>query len=139
MTVCCIIYWIYPHGQPLREPLTGNESNVFDWLVANVIYANDTPTNCAPSIHVANSIFTTIALQRSDAMKKYRILLVGAHVLNLLIIASTLFIKQHSVIDAILGIALAAVVYVLVYAINWRGQYEQFMERRAKRKAMQTA
>lgn len=139
MTICCIIYFLYPHGQPLREPLTGNEKSVFDWLVANVIYANDTPTNCAPSIHVANSIFTTIALQRSKAIKKYKLLLIGAHLLNLLIIASTMFIKQHSVIDAILGVALAAVVYLLVYAIDWRGQYESFLERRAKRKSMQTA
>ena len=36
-----------------------------------------------------------------------------------MIILSTMFLKQHSVLDVIGGVVLGAIMYGLVYCINW--------------------
>ena len=80
------------------------------------IYRTDTPTNVLPSIHVFNSIGVCIAIWHSSALKKHRWIQYGSYVLALLIILSTVFLKQHSVTDVIAAFVLACVIYPFVYA-----------------------
>nr|WP_272507411.1 phosphatase PAP2 family protein [Clostridium aestuarii] len=81
------------------------------------IYSVDPPTNVCPSIHVINSVAVNAVVWNSSLFsnnKKVKFLSVTAMVL---ICASTMFIKQHSVIDVIAGITLSTVLYVFIFTI----------------------
>ncbi len=114
MTIFLIISTIYPNGTYLR-PIVFPRDNVFTDLV-KMIYAADTPTNLFPSIHVYNSIGTHLALKNSTIFKKKKGFLLASQVLCILIILSTMFIKQHSLFDVLTGIGLAFFMWLLVYA-----------------------
>lgn len=114
MTIFLIICTIFPNGLNLR-PTAFERSNIFVEMV-KYVYATDTPTNVLPSIHVYNTIGICIAIAHSDALKKHRRIQFGSYVLGLLIILSTIFLKQHSITDVIAAAALACIVYPFVYA-----------------------
>lgn len=124
MTICLIIFIVYPHGQPLRVHLTGHETNIFDRMV-HTVYSCDNPADTAPSIHVLNSIAVTFAIARSEFFKKRKVFIIAAHILNVLIILSTVFIKQHSIIDVVLAIALGAMMQFFIYKINWNKFFQK--------------
>ena len=105
MTVFLVVSYIYPNVQYLR-PAVFPRSNIFTRLVAE-IYRTDTPTNILPSIHVFNSLAVYFAIHHCQALKDRKWLQRGALILSVLIILSTMFIKQHSVIDVCLGTTLA--------------------------------
>ena len=83
------------------------------------LYATDTPTNLFPSVHVFNSIAVNIAVWHSDNFKKNKAVRYGSAVLMVLIILSTMFLKQHSVFDVVTGMVLAVFMYSVVYTTNW--------------------
>lgn len=119
MTFFLILCTIFPNGLNLR-PTTFARDNIFVDLV-KYVYATDTPTNVLPSIHVFNSIGACIAIAHSDTLrKKHRKIQYGSYVLAVLIIMSTVFLKQHSVTDVIAALALACIVYPFVYATQER-------------------
>lgn len=113
MTVFLIISTIYPNGQILR-PTTFERDNIFVDMVRQ-LYRSDTPTNIFPSIHVYNSIGVYLAIRHSKRLKKHPLVQHGSFALAVLIILSTMFLKQHSVIDVIGAGLLAIPVYHLVY------------------------
>lgn len=114
MTFFLFLCTVFPNGQNLR-PVTFARDNIFVDLVKQ-IYSTDTPTNVLPSIHVFNSLGVCIAIWHSEALKKHRKIQYGAYLLAVLIILSTVFLKQHSVTDVIAAFALACVIYPFVYA-----------------------
>lgn len=118
MTVFLIICTIFPNALNLR-PTTFARDNVFVDLV-KVVYRADTPTNVLPSIHVFNSIGSCIAIAHSDALKKHRVVQYSAYTLAVLIILSTVFLKQHSVTDVIAAVAMACIIYPFVYVTEER-------------------
>ena len=113
MTVFLVVPYIYPNVQHLR-PAVFPRSNIFTRLVAE-IYRTDTPTNILPSIHVFNSLAVYFAIHHCQALKDRKWLRRGALILSVLIILSTMFIKQHSVIDVCLGTTLALFGHLLFY------------------------
>ena len=115
MTLFLIICSVFPNGLNLR-PETFARDNVFVDLVKH-LYRTDTPTNVLPSIHVFNSLGAMIAIGRSKKLAKYRGIQIGVYTFALLIIMSTVFLKQHSIIDVIAAFAMACVIYPLVYGI----------------------
>lgn len=117
MSVCLLICTLWPNGQDLRvEEFT--KDNFLTSLMGFIYYA-DTNTNVFPSIHVFNSVGAVILIYKSHILKKYTWIKVGSIILSTLIILSTMFLKQHSVLDALGGLALGAVMYIPVYAVNW--------------------
>lgn len=118
MTIFLIVSTIYPNGQILR-PREFERDNIFVDMV-KYIYAADTPTNIFPSIHVYNSIGVQIAIRNSEHLKENKFVQHGSFVLAVLIILSTMFLKQHSVIDVIGAFVLAVPVYHLAYATEPR-------------------
>ena len=114
MTFFLLLCTVFPNGLNLR-PVTFERENVFVDLVRH-IYRTDTPTNVLPSIHVFNSIGVCIAIWHSEALKKHRKIQYASYLLAVLIILSTMFLKQHSVTDVIAAFALACVIYPFVYA-----------------------
>ncbi len=115
MSVSLIICLTVPNGQNLRVTELGG-GNLFTNLVS-VIYSADTNTNVLPSMHVVGSIGIICALYDSKLFKKVKIFML---ILGVLICASTVFIKQHSILDVIAGVLLAAVTILLVYILPRR-------------------
>ncbi len=113
MTVFLIISTIFPNGQVLR-PTVFERDNIFVDMVKR-LYRTDTPTNIFPSIHVYNSIGICISILRSKKLRKYKWIPHTSVVLTVLIILSTLFLKQHSILDAISAGLLSIVAYRIVY------------------------
>ncbi len=113
MTIFLAVSYLYPNGHQLRPDFFARD-NLCVELVKN-LYLADTATNILPSIHVFNSLAAYMAISRCPALcrrawvKWGSLLLVGA------IILSTMFLKQHSVIDVILGAAMAGIGYLLFY------------------------
>lgn len=113
MTIFLIICTVFPNELNLRPHTFANDT-VFTRLVQQ-LYSTDTPTNVLPSIHVYNSLGAAIAIGHSQALKKHRGIQFVSYGLAGLIILSTMFLKQHSVTDVIAAVALAFMIYPLIY------------------------
>lgn len=136
MTVFLVVSTVYPNGHYLR-PRVFERDNVFISMVKG-LYMLDTPTNLFPSIHVYNSLGVHLAVMHSEKLREKKWVKRGSFVMMLSIIASTMFLKQHSVFDVITACLTALVMYTLVYARDWqvgrRAEYErQYHEKRRYR------
>ncbi len=117
MTVFLVISTLYPNGHNLR-PYYFTHHNMFTAL-CEWLYSTDTPTNLFPSIHVYNSLGIHFAVMHSSYFKDKKHVQHASLVLCVLIILSTMFIKQHSVFDVSTAFMLAFVMYNVVYIKNW--------------------
>jgi membrane-associated phospholipid phosphatase len=133
MTVCLIIYTIWPNGHHLRVDLHSlGRSNIFTYFLS-YIYTVDTATNVFPSIHVFNSIASYLAISKSDRLKKYKWIQNSALILTILICMSTVLLKQHSVLDIFGAVALNIAMYFIVYVPDWSKIYAARRARREQR------
>ena len=116
MTIALIVYTVFPNGLNLR--LTDIGRNNILVTIVQFLYASDTPTNVCPIIHVFATISAHLCLVKSKHMQKLnsrkRIKKVS-WVLTVLICLSTVFLKQHSVIDLICGAILSIGLYFVVF------------------------
>ena len=113
MTIFLIVSTIYPNGLQLR-PETFTRDNIFVDMVRQ-LYAVDTSTNVLPSIHVYNSLGAYIAISQCRKLKQYKWVQIFTLLLTISIILSTMFLKQHSVIDVVAAFFMAGIMYVIVY------------------------
>ena len=118
MTISLILYVIFPNGLQLRTEIVRDN---FCSRLAKLIYRMDTPTNVCPSIHVASSVAISIVTLKSRLRKDHPVWAVLVVCWMVLICVSTFFVKQHSIIDALCGIALTALLCIPVYGLDWRG------------------
>ncbi len=128
MSICLIIYMIWPNCQNLRVTEFPRE-NLLTWGV-QFIYTLDTATNVCPSIHVYNSIGVHIAIAHSETLGKNKWIRLGSFILMILICLSTVFLKQHSAFDGICALPLAFIMYVLVYKVDYSMLMQKIKERR---------
>lgn len=128
MSICLIIYMIWPNCQNLR-PVVFPRENVLTEAV-KFLYSIDTATNVCPSIHVYNSIGVHIAISQSEKLGKNKWIKRGSFILMITICLSTVFLKQHSVFDGICAVSLACIMYLLVYKVDYSGFAEKMKERR---------
>lgn len=110
---------LFPNGQDLR-PAAFERDNIFTRLIG-AIYKVDTNTNVLPSLHVVGAFAAYFGLCDSKFGKKVWVNISGL-LLAILITASTVFIKQHSILDVYAGLAVSAVLYILVYVMIKRAQ-----------------
>lgn len=115
-TFSILFFFILPNGQNLR-PAAFSEDTFFTRLVG-LIYSVDTNTNVLPSIHALGSVAVLIAAYDCPGFRPWLRLLYA--LAALLICASTLFIKQHSILDIFAGILLAVPIYFGVYVLPRR-------------------
>ena len=87
---------------------------------AIVIYANDTNTNCCPSIHVLNQMAVHIGLCKSKLFRNRKGWKIASLIATILICASTCFIKQHSIVDVSFALLMEIPLYLLVFKVNWK-------------------
>ncbi len=120
MTVCLIIYTFFPNCQMLRvDYSTLNRQNfLIDWLAQ--LQAGDAPYNVFPSIHCLNSIGMNIALAKNQWFKKHPWALITVTLLTISICLSTVFVKQHSILDFFGAIGLSLILYPIAYVIPWK-------------------
>lgn len=113
MTICLIIFTIWPTTFDYRPArISGTPLERF---FLNIVYTADKPTNVFPSIHVYNSIGCAIALIKSEYFKGNNKIKVFAIISAIMITLSTMFIKQHSILDAIGAAVIAIILYYVVY------------------------
>ena len=114
-SVTLLIYLLFPTCQHLR-PQTFARDNPFTRFVA-YFYRFDTNTNVCPSLHVIGSFAACFALWNTErfSSKSWR----AANVVCcVLICISTVFMKQHSVLDVAAALPLCLGGYVLCYLTN---------------------
>lgn len=102
------MYFIFPTCQELR-PTVFARDNLFTRFLEG-FYAFDTNTNVFPSVHVIGSLGVMFAAWQSKGLQ-HPAWKAGFFVTAVLIILSTMFIKQHSVWDVTAGILVSIVVY----------------------------
>ena len=108
-----VTYLLFPNCQHLRPTLLGGD--LLTRFTAK-LYAADTNTNVCPSIHVIGSFAVYFAARdiRRIRAKGWRL---GFLTMAVLISLSTVFLKQHSVLDVLAGLAVCAAAYPLIYRV----------------------
>ena len=113
-TVFCILV---PNCQELR-PADLEVADIFTWAV-QLTYDLDTNTNVFPSVHVLGVMAALAAVWHTPGLRRpaWRW---GVTLYAALIMVSTVFVKQHAVIDVLAGLLTGAIAYVFVYVIVGR-------------------
>ena len=112
VTVSTTVFLIYPTCQNLR-PESFERSNLFTWILG-LMYQADTPTNVCPSEHVIGAIAMLAAACHCRYFKTpLRLTLTG--ISTVLICLSTLFLKQHSVLDLLYALPLCGAAWALCF------------------------
>lgn len=115
MSSTYVLYLLFPNGQALRPDVaglgTGPEADLLRWL-----YSHDTPTNVNPSLHVIDTMAVWFAWGREAVYRQSRTVRAAVALVCLAIIASTVLIKQHSVLDIATGLAWSLLWYGLIYS-----------------------
>ena len=93
-TLAVAVYRLYPSMQTLRPAVFPRE-NVFTDAV-RFLYWLDTPTNILPSEHVIGSAAVIFAAWKSESLRRHRL---SVLLLGVVICVSTVFLKQHSLLD----------------------------------------
>ncbi len=116
--VAMTVYILYPNVQNLR-PEVFPRDNIFSRLIG-VIYTADTNTNVFPSLHVGYSIAIASAwLKEKNASAIWKFFVV---IFVILVCLSTVFLKQHSVLDGFASAAMCLVAEVVIYRDFWKAK-----------------
>ena len=128
-TATLLIYVIYPTAQDLR-PNEFARNNIFTHIVS-MLYNFDTNTNVCPSMHVIGSFAVYFSARNSKhfGTRGWRIAFL---IVALLISISTVFLKQHSVVDIFAALILCAIVYPFVYSTEKISEYAVNDEKKAE-------
>ena len=110
--VTMVIYIIYPTCLELR-PETIPQTFILSDIV-RFVYTVDTPENVCPSLHILGmfGMFFWSWDARGKASLFWKIVMVIATVA---IVLSTLFMKQHSVVDVIVALPIAFIGWLLCF------------------------
>lgn len=120
MVAAGIPFWLfYPVTVP-RDPIIVNDLWTFGLALTRMI---DPPTNCFPSMHVAEAAFAALIVRRHDRLVGN--VLIGT---TLLIWYSTLALGQHWIVDGAMGLGMA----LIANALAFRGVAKEEFESRTR-------
>lgn len=108
-----LIWILIPNAQNLRPEIFPRD-NFLSSVVA-FLYSIDTNTNVFPSVHVVGALGAMMAFLDCRTLRGKHLLHVLIVLLALLICASTLFVKQHALLDTLAAFALALAVSLPLY------------------------
>lgn len=123
MSVAYLGFWFYPTVAPLTERKVVN--GFAEWSL-QLFYDIDQPYGCFPSLHVAYSFVGALACYRM-----HRGVGIAGALWSVLIGLSTVYTKQHFVVDAIAG----GIMGVAAYWLFLRGRPHQPVPDDEKRQA----
>lgn len=112
-----LVFFLFPTCQYLRPASFPRQNLLTKWVAA--VYAADTSTNVCPSIHVIGSLAVWFAAKDTTGLPRLlrRVLI---PVTAILICTSTVFVKQHSLLDVLAALAVCAWGYRIVYRVPAR-------------------
>ena len=119
MTISLLVYTFFPNGTDLRVSVDSHKN--FCSFLVSLIHTADTSTNVFPSIHVYNSLGVHAAIMKSAVLQERAGVRKFSFLLMMAICLSTMFLKQHSALDAVGALILAYVVYPFVYGEDYAG------------------
>lgn len=112
MTISTVVFLVYPSCQELRPAEFGRD-NVLTRIVG-LLYSIDTNTNVFPSEHAIGALAVLTAAVHTESLRSPGKLTVIA-ILAVLISLSTVFLKQHSILDVLAALPICAVAYWICY------------------------
>ncbi|MGC4117755.1 MAG: phosphatase PAP2 family protein [Myxococcales bacterium] len=109
---CSVVFVAFPVG--VERPPMPAQDDLGTWVLS-MVWATDVSWNCMPSEHCMAAMLAALACWESDKR-------VGAFAFlaTLCIGLSTLFTKQHYLVDVFVGFALALVLHASVRLSVWR-------------------
>lgn len=115
-TIAVLIFMLYPSAQNMR-PEEMPRDNPLTRLLWGVWYALDTNTNTCPSLHVVDAVAVAVCACRTRRFGTpgWRAAFWGAAAL---IAVSTVFVKQHSVLDVLAAVPVCVAAYIPVYGLG---------------------
>lgn len=113
IAVSTTVFIVYPTCQNLR-PESFERSNLLTWILG-IVYAMDTNTNVCPSEHVIGSMAILAAAMHCRYLNDRPWKRLTITIAMILVSLSTVFLKQHSILDVIYALPLCAVAYILVF------------------------
>ena len=114
MTLAGVIYVLWPNGQDLRPDLSAPRG-LFETVLA-WIYRVDTNTNVLPSLHVACVVGQTACIWSTRSIRRPWIR-PALTLLALLVASSTVFVKQHAILDLAAGLGLGLLATAVCFAL----------------------
>lgn len=118
--VAMIIYIVFPSCQNLRPSEFPRDNFLTD--VTGFLYSIDTNTGVLPSLHCAYSIgIATVWLKEKNTHPSLKAFII---VFAFIICLSTMFVKQHSVLDFLAAIPLCILAEILVYKVFYKKKNE---------------
>ena len=117
-----LFYAVVPNGIALRPALI--EGNDIIAKLVRLLQGFDPPLNTCPSLHVLVMVLMDDAWQRSAVLKGKPIIKLLLRLLDLAVILSTVFLKQHSVVDIFWALAYAVVLELAAEYILKRSTHE---------------
>jgi len=118
ITAYVFFFVVYPTAAPRPDKVSGEGFAVWG---LRALYSSDPPYNCFPSLHVAHSFLSALACSRV-----HRWLGIIATISATLVAFSTLFTKQHYVLDLVAGVFLAFVAYGIFLRRDLSDQIPEF-------------
>ena len=112
-TITMVIYLLFPTCQNLRPevfPRNNALTRFIGWF-----YTFDTNTNVCPSLHVIGSAAALFALRDGPRLRKRAWWQAASVILALCISLSTVFMKQHSILDVLCALPVCALGWWLCY------------------------
>ena len=106
---------LLPNGLDIRPTVDAVGRSNIAMSIMQLIWRADASVNVCPSIHCQSSACMALAFSHSKLAKERPALKILAWVWAALICASTVFTKQHSIIDVVCGLAVAFVWVPVVY------------------------
>lgn len=100
----CLLFFVFLPTTNVRPEF---EVNNFFTFGMNIIYAADTPTNLFPSMHCSIAWMGTRLLCHSGNLKHKVPACIASLLFSVLIFLSTLFTKQHVIVDVVGGVLVA--------------------------------
>lgn len=121
-SVTIVVYLLHPTCQNLRPVSFPRDNLLTRWVAA--FYAFDSNTNVCPSIHVIGSMAAAFGAMDTPRFKAAAWKTAFA-LMALLISFSTVFVKQHSIVDVFWGFVVSGCGYLIVYgAPKWAKQLQ---------------
>jgi len=112
MTISTVIFIVYPSCQNLR-PEQLPRDNLLTRIV-QLLYAIDTNTNVFPSEHAIGALVVLLSSLHTKGLRS-PLKTTVITVLTILICMSTVFLKQHSILDVIAAIPITLFAYWICY------------------------
>ena len=119
--ISLVIFAIYPSAQFMRPQFPPRDNPLCQLVF--FFYSIDTYTNVCPSLHVVGSMAMMFGLWDTERFKTRNMKIV-TFVFTMSICFSTVFVKQHSMINVVAGFLVSYAVYKMVY----QGGYAQLQE-----------